>query len=136
MNKVFLIGNLTRDPEMSETPGGVAYCRLGLAVNRPYAGQDGERGVDFFNITVWRAQAENCGRYLKKGQKVAIVGSIQNRSYEDKDGNKRQVTDIVASEVEFLSVKGSGESSDDAPHSAPRAERPVLQQVDDDDLPF
>ena len=67
---------------------------------------------------------------------MAIVGSIQNRSYEDKDGNKRQVTDIVASEVEFLSVKGSGESSDDAPHSAPRAERPVLQQVDDDDLPF
>ena len=68
MNKVYLIGNLTRDPEMSETPGGVAYCRLGLAVNRPYAGQDGERGVDFFNITVWRAQAENCGRYRQKNR--------------------------------------------------------------------
>ena len=136
MNKVFLIGNLTRDPEMSETPSGIPYCRLGLAVNRPYSGSDGERATDFFNITVWRAQAENCGRYLKKGSKVSVVGSLQNRSYEDKDGNKRQVTDIVASEVEFLSVKGSVESSDDAPQSAPRAERPVLQQVDDDDLPF
>ena len=138
MNKVYLIGNLTRDPEMSETPSGVPFCRLGLAVNRPYAGSDGERATDFFNITVWRTHAENCGRYLKKGSKVAVVGSLQNRSYEDKDGNKRTVTDIVASEVEFLSVRNRGEgSSDDTSHAAPRAvERPTLQQVDDDELPF
>ena len=138
MNKVYLIGNLTRDPEMSETPSGVPFCRLGLAVNRPYAGSDGERATDFFNITVWRTHAENCGRYLKKGSKVAVVGSLQNRSYEDKDCNKRTVTDIVASEVEFLSVRSQGEgSSDDTSHAAPRAvERPTLQQVDDDELPF
>ena len=138
MNKVYLIGNLTRDPEMYETPSGVPFCRLGLAVNRPYAGSDGERATDFFNITVWRTHAENCGRYLKKGSKVAVVGSLQNRSYEDKDGNKRTVTDIVASEVEFLSVRSQGEgSSDDTSHAAPRAvERPTLQQVDDDELPF
>ena len=138
MNKVYLIGNLTRDPEMSETPSGVPFCRLGLAVNRPYAGSDVERASDFFNITVWRTHAENCGRYLKKGSKVAVVGSLQNRSYEDKDGNKRTVTDIVASEVEFLSVRSQGEgSSDDTSHAAPRAvERPTLQQVDDDELPF
>ena len=138
MNKVYLIGNLTRDPEMSETPSGVPFCRLGLAVNRPYAGSDRERATDFFNITVWRTHAENCGRYLKKGSKVAVVGSLQNRSYEDKDGNKRTVTDIVASEVEFLSVRNQGEgSSDDTSHAAPRAvERPTLQQVDDDELPF
>ena len=138
MNKVYLIGNLTRDPEMSETPSRVPFCRLGLAVNRPYAGSDGERATDFFNITVWRTHAENCGRYLKKGSKVAVVGSLQNRSYEDKDGNKRTVTDIVASEVEFLSVRNQGEgSSDDTSHAAPRAvERPALQQVDDDELPF
>ena len=138
MNKVYLIGNLTRDPEMSETPSGVPFCRLGLAVNRPYAGSDGERATDFFNITVWRTNAENCGRYLKKGSKVAVVGSLQNRSYEDKDGNKRTVTDIVASEVEFLSVRNQGEGpSDDTSHAAPRAvERPALQQVDDDELPF
>ena len=138
MNKVYLIGNLTRDTEMSETPSGVPFCRLGLAVNRPYAGSDGERATDFFNITVWRTHAENCGRYLKKGSKVAVVGSLQNRSYEDKDGNKRTVTDIVASEVEFLSVRNQGEGpSDDTSHAAPRAvERPALQQVDDDELPF
>ena len=69
MNKVYLIGNLTRDPEMSETPSGVPFCRLGLAVNRPYAGSDGERATDFFNITVWRTHAENCGRYQKRAVK-------------------------------------------------------------------
>lgn len=137
MNKVYLIGNLTRDPEMSETSSGVAFCRIGLAVNRPYSGADGERQTDFFNITVWRAQAENCGRYLKKGSKVAVVGSLQNRSYEDKDGNKRQVTDIIANEVEFLSVRNQNESSEEevAP-TAKSSARPTLQEVDDEQLPF
>lgn len=137
MNKVFLIGNLTRDPEMGETSSGIAYCRLGIAVNRPYSSSDGERATDFFNVTVWRTQAENCGRYLKKGSKVSIVGSLQNRSYEDKDGNKRQVTDIIANEVEFLSVRNQSESQSDFETSAPRASaKPTLQQVDDDELPF
>lgn len=139
MNKVYLIGNLTRDPEMSETSGGVAFCRIGLAVNRPYSGADGERQTDFFNITVWRTQAENCGRYLKKGSKVAVVGSLQNRSYEDKDGNKRQVTDIIANEVEFLSVRNQNESSEEdmGAMPAPRASvKPTLEQADDDQLPF
>ena len=107
MNKVYLIGNLTRDPEISETGSGLTLCRFAIAVNRNYSSSDGERQTDFFNITVWRALAENCGKYLKKGSKVAVVGSLQNRSYEDKDGNKRSVTDIVASEVEFLSSKSS-----------------------------
>ena len=136
MNKLFLIGNLTRDPEASETSSGVAYCRMSIAVNRPYSGSDGERQTDFFNITVWRAQAENCARYLKKGSKVAVVGSLQNRSYEDKDGNKRQVTDIIASEVEFLSVRNQGEDGMDAPAPIRRNERPALEPVNEDDLPF
>ena len=137
MNKVYLIGNLTRDPEMSETSSGVAFCRIGLAVNRPYSGADGERQTDFFNITVWRAQAENCGRYLKKGSKVAVVGSLQNRSYEDKDGNKRQVTDIIANEVEFLSVRSQNESSEEEIAPAVKSSaRPTLQEVDDEQLPF
>lgn len=141
MNKVYLIGNLTRDPEMSETSGGVPFCRFGVAVNRTYSSADGERVTDFFNITVWRTQAENCGRYLKKGSKVAIVASLQNRSYEDKDGNKRQVTDIIASEVEFLSVRNQNDASDsDAPQVASRASRPAakptLEAVDDEQLPF
>ena len=137
MNKLFLIGNLTRDPEMSETASGVAFCRLGIAVNRPYQGSDGERATDFFNITVWRGQAENCARYLKKGSKVAIVGSLQNRSYEDKDGNKRQVTDIIANEVEFLSQKSSNNDERFEGDSAPtKTVRPTLEPIDDDKLPF
>ena len=137
MNKVYLIGNLTRDPEMSETPSGVPFCRLGLAVNRPYAGSDGERATDFFNITVWRTHAENCGRYLKKGSKVAVVGSLQNRSYEDKEGIKRTVTDIVASEVEFLTTGNRGDDVAAEPPVRAEKKKLTLQEVDgDDDLPF
>lgn len=139
MNKVYLIGNLTRDPEVSETPNGITLCRFAIAVNRNYS-SDGERQTDFFNITVWRTQAENCGRYLKKGSKVAIVGSLQNRAYEDKDGNKRTVTDIVASEVEFLSSKSSQDSPDEEyPRSQPTrsSKKPELEvMANDDTLPF
>ena len=135
MNKVFLIGNLTRDPELSETPSGVAVCRLGIAVSREFANADGSRETDFFNITVWRGRAETCAKYLKKGNKVAVVGSLQTRSYEDKDGNKRTVTDIVASEVEFLSTKNPGEDDDDFAPRKP-ATRAALEPVTDDDLPF
>ena len=139
MNKVYLRGNLTRDPELTETPNGVALCRFAIAVNRTYSGSDGERQTDFFNITVWRNQAENCGRYLKKGSKVAVVGSLQNRSYEDKEGNKRTVTDIVASEVEFLTSRSSSDSSSDVDErpAAPARKKPELEvMADDDQLPF
>lgn len=135
MNKVYLIGNLTRDPELAETNSGIKVCRFAIAVNRNYSSSDGERQTDFFNITVWRTQAENCGRYLKKGSKVAIVGSLQNRSYEDKEGVKRNVTDIVANEVEFLSTRSNG---DEIEGSDGRRERPRLEPASDDDdgLPF
>lgn len=139
MNKVFLIGNLTRDPETSETSSGVHVCRFAIAVNRNYMGADGTRETDFFNITVWRQLAENCGKYLKKGSKVAVIGQLQNRSYEDKDGIKRSVTDIVASEIEFLTPKSGAEAFDDEPAvvSRPaRREKPVLEEIDDDQLPF
>ena len=137
MNKVYLIGNLTRDPELSETSSGVAFCRFAIAVNRAFAGSDGNREADFFNITVWRNQAENCGKYLKKGSKIAIVGSLQNRSYEDKEGVKRTVTDIVASEVEFLSSGGSRENGGEDVGEIPTKKVPGLTPVEDDDnLPF
>ena len=137
MNKVFLIGNLTRDPELTETPSGVAVCHFSIAVNRNYTSQDGERQTDFFNITVWRTQAENCGRYLKKGSKVAIVGSLQNRSYEDKDGNKRSVIDIVANEVEFLSSKASGDGQEEEIRPMKGSKKAELEMMaDDDQLPF
>ena len=134
MNKVILVGNLTRDPELTETTSGIPVCRFAIAVSRDYANSEGNRETDFFNITVWRGRAEVCGKYLKKGNKVAIVGSIQTRSYEDKDGIKRTVTDIVANEVEFLTPKGTGSDlEEDAPV---RRERPQLEAIDDNQLPF
>ncbi|MBQ8197430.1 MAG: single-stranded DNA-binding protein [Clostridia bacterium] len=135
MNKVILVGNLTRDPELSETPSGVAVCRFAIAVSRDYANSEGNRETDFFNITVWRGRAENCGKYLKKGNKVAIVGSIQTRSYEDKDGIKRNVTDIIANEVEFLTPKNAQGDEDVAPVVS-RREPPQLEAIDDNQLPF
>ena len=136
MNKVILVGNLTRDPELSETPSGVAVCRFAIAVSRDYANADGTREADFFNITVWRSRAENCGKYLKKGSKVAVVGSLQTRSYEDKDGIKRNVTDIVANEVEFLTPRGAQLDDDSAPVVSTKRERPQLEAIDDNQLPF
>ena len=135
MNKVILIGNLTRDPELSETPSGVAVCKFSLAVSRDYTNAEGNRDTDFFNITVWRGRAENCGKYLKKGNKVAIVGSLQTRSYEDKDGIKRNVTDIIASEVEFLTPKQQANQDEESVVSMTR-QRPQLEEIDDNKLPF
>ena len=134
MNKVILIGNLTRDPELSQTNSGISVARISIAVSRKFANQDGSRETDFFNVTAWRAIAENCAKYLKKGSKIAVVGSIQNRSYEAQDGSKRFTTDIMADEIEFLSTKndegGIAVSSDS---SSPVAD---LQPIDDDSLPF
>ena len=137
MNRVILIGNLTRDPELTETPSGVAVCRFSIAVSRDYANSDGNRETDFFNITVWRARAENCGKYLKKGNKVAVIGSLQTRSYEDKDGIKRNITDVVANEVEFLTPRSAtGDIDVDTTIVSSKRERPQLEAIDDNQLPF
>ena len=136
MNKVFLIGNLTRDPELTETASGVAVCHFAIAVNRNYAGQDGERQTDFFNCTAWRGQAETIARFCKKGNKVAVTGSIQLRNYEDNQGVKRQAVDIIVQDVEFLTPK-AGEEDMDMPRAAAPKKKPVLQAMDDDsDIPF
>ena len=139
MNKVFLIGNLTRDPELTETPSGIPVCHFAIAVNRNYSSQDSERQTDFFNCTAWRAMAETIARYTKKGKKVAVTGSIQLRNYEDNQGVKRTAVDIIAQDVEFLSPRDNEDSFDDEP--APRANtqkrKPTLQAMDDDsDIPF
>lgn len=132
MNKVILIGNLTKDPELSETSSGVSYCKFSIAVNRPFANSDGERETDFFNITTWRGQAETCAKYLTKGKKVCVVGSLQNREYTDKNNVKRTATDVIASEIEFLSPR-----QEDGGKTAQKAEeRPQLEEYNDDDLPF
>ncbi len=136
MNKVILVGNLTRDPELSETPSGIAVCRFSIAVSRDYSNAEGNREADFFNITVWRGRAEVCGKYLKKGNKVAVVGRLQTRSYDDKDGVKRYVTDIVADEVEFLTPKGAQGEYEETEAVSTRRERPQLEAIDDNQLPF
>ena len=109
MNKVFLVGNLTRDPELATTNSGVSVCRFSIAVQRRFSNAEGEREADFFNIITWRGQADICAKYLKKGSKCGIIGSLQNRSYEAQDGTKRYVTEITADEVEFLSSRTGGE---------------------------
>lgn len=111
MNKIFLIGNLTRDPELSTTGSGVKFCRFTLAVSRSYS-KDGKRETDFLPVVVWRAQADNCARYLKKGSKAAISGTIQTRSYDTQDGSRRYVTEIAADEVQFLSTKNDDGKDD------------------------
>ena len=152
MNKVYLIGNLTRDPEMRSTSAGIPVCNFSIAVNRRFKNaQTGQQETDFFNIVAWRQLAELCSRYLVKGRKVAVFGSIQTRSYEAQDGSKRTAFDIVADEVEFLSSpQSAGASAGDyhvapspAPAAAPRAQAPAFApadagftQVDDDELPF
>ena len=136
MNKVFLIGNLTRDPELTETASGVALCRFSIAVNRNYGSSDGERKTDFFNVVAWRGLGETVARFAKKGNKVAVSGSIELRNYEDSQGIKRTGVDIVAQDVEFLSPKGNGEGyAENAP--AEGGKRASLQAFDDDgDIPF
>ncbi len=105
MNKVFLIGRLTRDPELRYTSSNIAVATFFLAVNRTFTNSSGEREADFINIVVWRKQAENVKNYLSQGSQVAIDGRIQSRSYETEEGKRRYITEVVADNVEFISSK-------------------------------
>ena len=133
MNKVILIGNLSKDPELSTTTSGISVCKFDIAVQRRFE-TNGARETDFFKIIAWRGLADNCGKFLSKGKKAAVVGSLQTRTYCDKDGVKRYVTEIVADEVEFLSPKqGQGE----IPQSKAEANlKPVTDDDELSDLPF
>jgi single-strand DNA-binding protein len=102
LNNVVLIGNLTRDPELRYTPSGLPVATLRLAVNRNFTNQQGEIETDYFNVIVWRNQAEKCAEYLSKGRQVAITGRLQSRSWEANDGQKRSVVEVVADRVVFL----------------------------------
>lgn len=102
MNKVVLIGRLARDPEQSYTTSGIARTKFTLAVERNYTGQDGKRQADFIDVVVWRALAENCNKYLRKGLMTAVSGRLEIRSYDGQDGQKRRIAEVVADEVRFL----------------------------------
>ena len=154
MNKVFLIGNLTKDPEMRSTQSGVAVCNFTIAVNRRFRNpQTGQQETDFLNVIAWRQLAELCSKYLAKGRKVAVTGSMQTRQYEAKDGSKRTAWDIVADEVEFLTPQNQQSSTPSAPGAyttaaskgqdsgaayAPQPHNDFggFTQVDDEELPF
>lgn len=131
MTKVFLIGNLTRDPELTETAAGVPVCRFSVAVNRR---ADGGQVADFYNVTAWRKTAEAIARYTKKGNKIAVYGDLQIRQYEDRSGIKRTSVDVTAQDVEFLTPKQDDENS--APAQG-YSRKPALESFDDDgDIPF
>jgi single-strand DNA-binding protein len=139
MNKLFITGNLTRDPELRSTRDGTPVCSFTVAVNRRQkSAEAGKPDADFFRVTAWRALGESCGKYLAKGRKVAVTGSVSVNTYTAQDGSTRASMEVVADDVEFLSPK-----SDFAPGTvgavdaaAKRDQQTGLEQVDDDGLPF
>ena len=139
MNKFYIIGNLTKDPEMRSTTTGVSVCNFTVAVNRKFKdAATGKAETDFFNVVAWRQLGELCGKFLMKGKKVAVVGSIQTRTYEDKNGKKCVAWDVVADEVEFLTPAGEAPGTGKVEHPAPPVNSPSagFTQADDEELPF
>ncbi|OCA82195.1 single-stranded DNA-binding protein [Bacillus sp. FJAT-27225] len=122
MNRVVLVGRLTKDPELRYTPSGVPVATFTLAVNRAFSNQQGEREADFINCVVWRKPAENVANYLKKGSMAGVDGRIQTRNYEGQDGKRVYVTEVVAESVQFLEPRNSSARSDnyDSYGNAPR----------------
>lgn len=137
MNKVILVGNLTRDPEYQTTPNGVALARFAIAVQRRFANSEGNREADFINCIAWRNQADFVNKYFKKGSKIGLTGSIQTRSYEANDGSRRTATEVVVDDVEFVAPKQEDGAREYTQGSeVENEEKPTLQPVEDDDLPF
>ena len=140
LNKVVLIGRLTRDPETRVLSSGSSVSTFTLAVDRTFKSRDGERGTDFIPIVAWGKTAELCGQYLSKGRQTAVAGRIQTRSYDANDGSKRYVTEVVAEEVTFLGSKNDGMSRNNNNFSSPENEFGVpmdgFSEMDDDDMPF
>jgi single-strand DNA-binding protein len=147
INSVILIGRLVADPETRYTQSGIAVCNFRIAVDRNFKNAAGEKETDFINIVTWRKTAELCGQYLNKGRLVGIQGSLQTRSYQDKDGNNRTAYDVVADSVQFLEPKRDGTGSpaarpqQRAPQQGPGGSdnaipEPPPENMMDDDLPF
>jgi single-strand DNA-binding protein len=141
INSVVLVGRLTKDVELRYTPNGVPVATFTLAVGRTFSGPNGEKETDFLSIVVFRKQAENTANFLKKGSLAGVTGRIQTRNYDNQEGKKVYVTEIVAESVQFLEPKTQGASGNQqqAPKSGGfKNEPPYSGQVDisDDDLPF
>lgn len=152
LNRVVLVGRLTKDPDLRYTPNGVAVANFTLAVNRPFSNQSGEREADFINCVVWRRPAENLANFMGKGSLVGVDGRVQTRSFDNQEGNRVYVTEIVADSVQFLETKasqGSGQgssrnqnqNSNTNNHNQNNSQDPFRDQgepidISDDDLPF
>ncbi len=140
MNKLIIIGNLTRDPETRTVPSGSTVCSFTIAVNRRRSTQaQNQPEADFFRVSAWNKLGDVCQRYLSKGRKVCVIGSVSVSSYEAKDGSTRFSLDVFAEDVEFLSPRseGQGGGTGFAPFDADDASQSDgFQEVDDDDLPF
>ena len=129
MNRTTLVGRLTKDPELRYTANGVAVATFTLAVNRPFSNQQGEREADFINIVVWRKQAENVANFLKKGSLAGVDGRIQTRNYENNEGRRVFVTEVIGESVQFLEPKGSGKSQPQQQGGMNQSQQPSPSQA-------
>jgi single-strand DNA-binding protein len=151
MNRIVLVGRLTKDPELKYTPNGVAVCSFTLAVNRPFKNAEGNNEADFINVQVWRKAAENSANFLGKGKLAGVDGRLQIRNFEGQDGNRVYMTEVVADSVQFLEPKNSntGDVRDKPAYSGQQNQQQQPQQdpfaggnnggpidIADDDLPF
>lgn len=150
INRTVLVGRLTKDPELRYTSGNIAFARFTLAVNRTFAGPSGEREADFIQCIVWRKQAENLARFVRKGSLIGVEGRIQTGSYDGQDGQRRFTTDVVCDSVQFLEPKGSDNSQQDRDFNnnykqpyyeektQPKKQESSIPSIDvtEDDLPF
>ena len=140
MNKLTIIGNLTRDPELQTTTNGISVCNFSVAVNRRSRNdnQNGEPTADFFRVTAWRERGELCAKYLAKGRKVCVIGPVSVKTYTANDGTTRATLEVTADEVEFLSPRGENEnvgSNNSVSHNDVDAQTGFLA-VETDELPF
>ena len=147
LNKVILIGNLTADPELKQTPGGVSVVSFSIGVGRKYTKQGEQPQTDFINIVAWRTTADFVAKYFRKGNAICICGSIQTRSWTDNNGNKRYATEVVADEVSFVEKKAESTTTADIGYNEPKESAPRFEEAApsaskfeeigyDEDLPF
>ena len=130
MNKLTIIGNLTKDPELRTTSTGVSVCSFTVAVNRKRTSKNQNPETDFFNVTAWRERGENCAKYLSKGRKVCVIGPVSVRTWETQDGKHGASLEVTAEEVEFLSGRNESETQEKVDQQS------GFQQVETDELPF
>ena len=131
MQKIYLIGNVVREPDVRSTPNGITVCSFTIAVDRKFKDAQGEKKTDYFACHAWRALGDVCAKFLSKGKKIAVIGELQARTYEAKDGTTRMSLDVQADEVEFLSAKDKGEA-----HDEPAPDANGFTDVDASDVPF